>query len=171
MVRRGLANIVHEPVRGAVLITPYADKPVSRLDLPFIRNHGVQILDCPWEKLEGLSSRYRSNGYVLRALPADLEACNPFYRRDKPIYFTDIRRFSTAEAAAYGLAAAGFYSRGEELAQHFGFLLEYRRNTAGAQPKGAAAASAEVLPRGLGSRMDAPSTGGRGQCKMRRLKP
>ena len=128
MISAGLAEEVSISKSHGIVLSPFAKKTISRQDYPRVLKYGIHVLDCPWEILESLTIKYMKSGSILRKLPDSLEPTNPYYRQVNPLYYSDRTKFSTAEAAAYGLAASGLYTYGREIARKLEFLDAYLDN-------------------------------------------
>ncbi len=104
---------------GSLLLTPEAERALSRADAPRAARHGLAILDLSWkvtEKVGGFPSVPRSVG---RALPY-LLAANPV-NYGKPFIL------SSAEALAAGLVILGDEPHAHELLGKFAWGDQFFR--------------------------------------------
>lgn len=128
MVRFGVAEHVSAEAKGKLLLYPYTNKELSTADKPLAMNHGIDLIDGPWEALEAKSRELEHQGAELRCLPACLEPLNSYYRRENPKHFFADYRFSTAEATIYALALLGFVDYGRSVALRLDMTEFYRLN-------------------------------------------
>ena len=96
--------------RGAILLDPFAEKALSREDLPTAQTRGVVALDCSWRLAEQVfpDTRKRTVG---RALPFLLAA--------NPVNYGKPMMLSTAEALAATCAILGEKEQAESLLSKF----------------------------------------------------
>ncbi|MDH7517109.1 MAG: DUF367 family protein [Candidatus Thermoplasmatota archaeon] len=79
--------------KHAILLSPFAEKSLSREDLPAAKKVGILAVDCSWENAE---SRFQELGksYIPRALPFVL-AVNPV-NYGKPFKLTTLEAFAAS---------------------------------------------------------------------------
>lgn len=94
-------NIKRIP-RHVVLLNPFAEKSLSREDLPFAEEHGLLAVDCSWKNAE-MCFRELEKISMSRALPFVL-AANPV-NYGKPFKLTTLEAFA---AALYILGETGY---------------------------------------------------------------
>src|ERR1017187_5547831 len=131
MIRAGLVDEAPITMMSGVLLNPSAEEPLSAADLPVARKGGLHLIDGPWHALGTQVLEFRNRDLPVRCLPSCLEPSNEYYRRNEPKYFFAKERFSTAEAAAYGLGVLGCLAHGREFAAKMGFEAAYVVNMAG----------------------------------------
>lgn len=113
MQKFGLATVyeaVDKLPRGAVLMSPLAEKAISRADLPYARR-GIVVLDCTWEEVERIFPKLNSRRMEERALPY-LLASNPV-NYGKPFML------NSAEAFVAALYILGCEEQAREVADRF----------------------------------------------------
>ena len=108
MARFGLATICSDPAKAGrgILLDPFAERVLSREDLPAALRWGIIGLDCSWKRAEEVFPSLRK-GTIPRSLPF-LLAANPG-RYGRPF------ELSTLEACAAALYILGEGSRASEL--------------------------------------------------------
>jgi len=97
-------------MHGSVLLDPFAMLLLSPLDAKRMRQRGLLVLDCSWEKAQAAFGSLRK-----KTRPRRL----PFLVAANPINYGKPEKLSSAEALAAALAIAGFRDRGEELLSKF----------------------------------------------------
>ena len=118
--RLGLLTFVPRPLSlpaGTVLLSPEAERALSRADAPRARRHGLSVLDLSWkvtEKVGGFPAVPRAAG---RALPY-LLAANPV-NYGKPFVL------SSAEALAAALVILGLEDQARALLAKFAWGAQF----------------------------------------------
>lgn len=102
----GLTDRASGLPHGGVLLDPYAQKAVSKEDLPDVLTSGLAALDCSWQSAERLFPKVRKK-LLPRALPY-LVAANP-------VRFGRPTELSTLEAFSAALVIYGFDQQAREL--------------------------------------------------------
>ena len=79
--------------KHAILLSPFAEKSLSREDLPIAEEVGILAIDCSWENAE---ERFKELGksYISRALPFVI-AVNPV-NYGKPFKLTTLEAFAAS---------------------------------------------------------------------------
>jgi pre-rRNA-processing protein TSR3 len=79
--------------KHAILLSPFAEKSLSREDLPIAEEVGILAVDCSWENAE---ERFQevSKSYISRALPF-VVAVNPV-NYGKPFKLTTLEAFAAS---------------------------------------------------------------------------
>ncbi|PNX53212.1 MAG: hypothetical protein BV458_05565 [Thermoplasmata archaeon M9B2D] len=90
----------------AVLLHPFAEKSVSREDLPDVKHHGLVALDCSWKTAEQTFNALKTS-MVPRALPFLLAA--------NPVNYGKPYQLSTLEAFAAALYILSEVTQAEEI--------------------------------------------------------
>ncbi len=112
MIRFKLATEVPSIRRipyGAVVLTPFAEKAVSREDSKRVEAHGLLVLDLSWKNIESIPRLKR--GVEERALPYLLAA--------NPVNWGRPMRLSSVEAVAAALYIMGFKDQAKETLSKF----------------------------------------------------
>jgi pre-rRNA-processing protein TSR3 len=76
-----------------ILLNPFAEKSISREDLPDAQNTGLLAIDCSWKNVETVFQKIGKN-HIPRALPF-VVAVNPV-NYGKPFKLTTLEAFTTA---------------------------------------------------------------------------
>lgn len=95
--RMGLIDLTEQVRRlppGAILLDPFAEKAVSKEDLPAATARGLAALDCSWETAQGAFEHARR-----RAEPRAL----PYLVAANPVNFGKPTKLSTLEALVAAL--------------------------------------------------------------------
>ena len=79
--------------KHAILLSPFAEKSLSREDLPIAEEVGILAVDCSWENAEERFQEF-SKAYIPRALPF-VVAVNPV-NYGKPFKLTTLEAFAAA---------------------------------------------------------------------------
>ena len=79
--------------KHAILLSPFAEKSLSREDLPIAEEVGILAIDCSWENAEERFQEF-SKAYVSRALPF-VVAVNPV-NYGKPFKLTTLEAFAAS---------------------------------------------------------------------------
>jgi len=79
--------------KHAILLSPFAEKSLSREDLPIAEEVGILAVDCSWENAEERFQAF-SKSYISRALPF-VVAVNPV-NYGKPFKLTTLEAFAAA---------------------------------------------------------------------------
>ena len=77
--------------KNAVLLNPFAEKSLSREDLPFAKETGVLAVDCSWKHAEAVFQNLEKM-HISRALPF-VVAANPV-NYGKPFKLTTLEAFA-----------------------------------------------------------------------------
>ena len=111
LVRQNRVELLRLGVRfPGVVLTPSATKCVSREDAELVRQKGVAVVDCSWNRLDQVPF-HQTKGAAERLLPW-LLAANPI-NHGRPC------TLSCAEALAAMLIICGFRAQGEEILSQF----------------------------------------------------
>lgn len=121
LIRGEYAKEVHLEELSGVLLYPYSEEELSAADRKTMISRGVNLIDAPWENLNGIVQRLQeSNPNIkLRKIPEKYIAANEYYRQKNPVYFTDHTRFSTVEALAYALYITGEKELADKITEEF----------------------------------------------------
>jgi len=79
--------------KHAILLSPFAEKSLSREDFPIAEEVGILAVDCSWENAEERFQEF-SKAYISRALPF-VVAVNPV-NYGKPFKLTTLEAFAAA---------------------------------------------------------------------------
>ena len=79
--------------KHAILLSPFAEKSLSREDLPIAEEVGILAVDCSWENAEKRFQDF-SKSYISRALPF-VVAVNPV-NYGKPFKLTTLEAFAAS---------------------------------------------------------------------------
>ncbi len=138
LAKMGYVKMLRSPravPRGAIVLSPFVTKALSREDAPLAERRGLVAVDCSWERAEEVFSRIEGNA---RALPYLLAA--------NPVNYGRPFKLSTAEALAAALYIMGYREEAERLLSAFkwgpGFLTLNREPL---EDYARAATSAEVV--------------------------
>ena len=104
---------------GTVLLTPEAERALSRADAPRARRHGLSVLDLSWKATEAIGRFPPAPRAVPRALPY-LLAANPV-NYGKPFIL------SSAEALAAALVLLGEAGHGRMILSKFAWGEQFLR--------------------------------------------
>jgi pre-rRNA-processing protein TSR3 len=130
-----LSSLRHVPY-GSIVLTPWAEKAVSREDARRALAHGIVVLDLSWKNIETIPRMKK--GVMERALPF-MVAANPV-NWGKPMKLT------SAEALAASLYIMGFKEQARETMAKFAWGEElFRVNREPLERYSEAATSAEVV--------------------------
>lgn len=121
---------------GSIVLTPWAEKAISREDARRAEAHGIVVLDLSWKNIDTLPRMKK--GVAERALPF-LVAANPV-NWGKPLKLT------SAEALAASLYIMGFQEQARQVMSKFAWGEElFRVNREPLERYSEAATSAEVV--------------------------
>ncbi|MEM3514025.1 MAG: DUF367 family protein [Candidatus Hadarchaeum sp.] len=112
LCRAGKVEIVfrvEELPRGGVLLTPFAEKALSKEDAELARKYGLIAFDCSWKKIDQVSRV--KNWFRPRSLPYLLAA--------NPTHYGKPTTLSTAEALAAALFIFGEKEKANEILAGF----------------------------------------------------
>lgn len=148
MEKFGLAKVFETPARlpeGAVLLSPLAEKALSRADLAHARR-GLVVLDCTWEEVERVFPALRTKRLEGRALP--------YLLASNPVSYGRPFRLNSAEAFVAALYILGQADQARLVAERFGWggtFLALNREpleayAAAADSAGVIAAQGEFMP-------------------------
>ena len=98
-----------------ILLTPSAEKIVSREDKKIIEDHGVCVIDCSWAKFNEL--KISNKQFETRLLP--------FMVAVNPVNYGKAFKLSCAEAIAAATYLAGFEEDTKILLSHFKWGLSF----------------------------------------------
>lgn len=98
-----------------ILLTPTADKIVSKEDRNIILENGVCVIDCSWAKFNQLNLNNKK--FEARLLP--------FMVAVNPVNYGKPYKLNCAEAIAAALAIADFNHEAEKLLSHFKWGLSF----------------------------------------------
>lgn len=92
--------------KRAILLDPFAEKSLSKEDLPVALKSGIVAVDCSWKNAEDCFNKLAKSG-VSRALP--------FVVASNPINYGKAFKLTTIEAFAAALYILGFVEQAEEI--------------------------------------------------------
>ena len=92
-----------------ILLTPTADKIVSKEDANIILEHGICVIDCSWAKFNEL--HISNKKFEARLLP--------FMVAVNPVNYGKAYKLNCAEAIAAAMIIGGFEKDAEDLMSHF----------------------------------------------------
>lgn len=142
LARFGLVELVDRVARvprGAVLLDPFAEKALSREDLPAASKRGVVALDCSWKLAELVFPEARAR-CESRALPFLLAA--------NPVNYGKPMMLSTVEALSASCHILGEPAQGDLLMSKFGWGHSFLSlNAAPLRDYAAAESSRDVVAR------------------------
>jgi len=111
-----LKSINHKSRFKGITLSAGGTKVISKEDLDIIREHGLCVLDCSWNKIKELQVKTK----------LDHERLLPFMVAVNPINFGAPYKLSCAEALAASLFICELWDQGEQLMEKFkwgpGFL-------------------------------------------------
>jgi len=113
MQKFGLATVYEAAgklPKGAILMSPLAEKAISRADLPHARK-GIVVLDCTWEEVERVFPKLRSMRMEERSLP--------YLLASNPVNYGRPFRLNSAEAFVAALYILGCEEQAREVAARF----------------------------------------------------
>lgn len=79
--------------KDAIILSPFAEKSISKEDLKIVRKYGIIAVDCSWKKIER-TFNFLNKKYNSRALPYVI-AINPV-NYGKPFKLSTLEAFATA---------------------------------------------------------------------------
>jgi pre-rRNA-processing protein TSR3 len=94
--------------KKAIILDPFSEIILSKNDIEPIRQYGLVVIDCSWEKAETIFKHPYRTG---RKLPPLLAA--------NPVNYGRWNRLSSVEALAGGLIITGFIENAQELLSKF----------------------------------------------------
>lgn len=110
LVRMGLANgfdKLNQVPKNSVLLSPFADRSISKEDLGTVKDGCLLVLDCSWKKVDKAFSMIRRRKVVERALPYLVPV--------NPVNFGHPFKLSTVEALASALVILGIKGQAERI--------------------------------------------------------
>lgn len=110
LVRMGFAkgyDKLHSVPKGSVLLSPFAERSISREDLDIIEATCLLVLDCSWENVDRAFPKLRRKSLAERALPYLVPV--------NPVNFGHPFKLSTLEALAASLVILGNRDQAERI--------------------------------------------------------
>ena len=108
--------------KHAILLSPFAEKSLSREDLPIAEEVGILAIDCSWKNAEERFQEF-SKSYISRALP--------FVVAVNPVNYGKPFKLTTLEAFAASLYIIGETEQAHEILKIYNWgphFLEFNRN-------------------------------------------
>ena len=128
IIKAGFAYKVERlPSKGLVLYHK-ARRILQPSDRALLDNAPIIALDAPWEivikRIESLSKTHLRH-LNFRRLPSEFIPVNPFYKQKAPVFFTNLTRFSTAEAIASACFVLGMNQLGIKIIKSVPYAKDF----------------------------------------------
>lgn len=106
----GLMEIINQIPNPSLLLYPFADEHLTVYDRNLVEEHGIYLIDAPWDILPAINSRLDKG--VRRRKLINVKEVQGLYKGSD-------YKISTAGAAAYALFILGYREQAEELLDIF----------------------------------------------------